>query len=179
MHKQKRLHYAFIGVLSFALLFMAVGFVAYAHLVNNDAFAANSVNPVHNVGFDADSYQESDNSVAPTEKLISGKNFSAKIHLEKPGDNYAALINIVNKGNVEEILDEIQMSKIDPAIADSVDYRISFNDEDYIGTSYDIATAINRGQIGSRQMFIQLSYKEDAKNISPIDLDISAKLIFE
>ena len=179
MHKQKRLHYAFIGVLSLALLFMAVGFAAYAHLVNNDAFAANSVNPVHNVGFDANSYQESDNSVAPTEKFISGKNFSAKVHLDKPGDTYAALINIVNKGNVDEVLDEIQMSKIDRSIADSIDYRITFNDEDYIGTSYDVATAINRGQIGSRQLFIQLSYKEDAQNIGPLDLDISTKLIFE
>ena len=39
MHKQKRLHYAVIGVLGFALLFMAIGFAAYAQLLNNDAFA--------------------------------------------------------------------------------------------------------------------------------------------
>ena len=179
MHKQKRFHYAVIGVLGFALLFMAIGFAAYAQLVNNDAFAKNSVEAVHNVGFDAKSYQESDTSVTPIEKMISGDDFSAKIHLEKPGDSYAALVNILNKGNVSETLTEIRMSPIDPALSEYVDYRNSFEEEDYIGTSYNVDTVINRGQVGSSQMYITLEYKEDAKNIGPLDLDITAGLVFE
>ena len=102
-----------------------------------------------------------------------------KIHLEKPGDSYAALVNILNKGNVSETLTEIQMSPIDPALSEYVDYRINFEEEDYIGTSYNVNTVINRGQVGSSQMYITLEYKEDAKNIGPLDLDITAGLVFE
>lgn len=179
MHKQKQFHYAVISVLAFALLFMSVGFAAYAQLVNDDAFAMNSANAVHNVGFDANSYQESESSVMAIEKTIEGNSLTAKLHLEKPGDSYAAVINIVNKGNTAETLSEIQMSQIAPELADYVDYRISFNDEDYIGTSYGVDTVINRGQVGRRQLFITLSYKENAQNIGPLDINISAGLVFE
>ena len=179
MQKRKQFHYAVIGVLGFALLFMAVGFVAYAQLINNNAVALSKSSTIHNVGFDANSYQESDNSVTPDAKVISSNELEAEIRLNKPGDSYAAAIHIVNKGNVSEILSEIKMNELDASIADYIDYRISFEGEDYIGTSYNVNTFIGRGQVGRRQMFITATYKEDAPNVGPLNTKIIAGLKFE
>ena len=179
MQKRKQLQYAVVGVLGFALLFMTIGFAAYAQLVSNDTAAATSqIKPVHRIGFDAESYLESTTSVSPLVKTITDNEISFNVRLEHPGDTYAAVINIVNHGNVSEILDEIDMTKLDDAVADKVEYRISYDDEDYIGTSYNIGSPIYRGEAARKQMFITVSYKKDAVDTGAIDLDLSAGLVF-
>ena len=180
MHKRKQFHYAVIGVLGFALLFMAVGFAAYAQLINNDnASALGRSDAIHNVGFDANSYQESDNSIAPAEKVITSDELEVELRLTHPGDSYAAMINIVNTGNVPEVLSQIKMNELDQSIADHIDFHISFEDEDYIGTSYNVNAYIGRGQVGRRQMFIAATYKEDSQDIGPLSFKISTGLVFE
>ena len=179
MQKRKQFHYAVIGVLGFALLFMAVGFAAYAQLIDANASALTSNNVTHNVGFDAKSYQESDRSVTPITKVITSDELESEIRLDQPGSTYAIVINIVNKGNVSETLSQIKMNELDESIADYVDYRINFEDEDYIGTSYNVDTFIGRGQVARRQMFITATYKEDAPNVGPLDLKVVAGLVFD
>jgi hypothetical protein len=180
MHKQKRLQYAVVGVLGFALLFMSVGFVAYAQLVSgNSAFALRRVEDVHNIGFNAESYDESDTSVAAIEKIITADELEFAIRLEKPGDSYAAKINVVNNGNVDEVLSEIDMNGLDESLADYVDYVIEYEDEDYIGTSYDVNSLIEPGKNNRKQMFVSARYKADAQNIGPLDLRLSTGLVFD
>ena len=159
---------------------MTVGFAAYAQLVsNNDASAMVNQNPVHRVGFDAESYLESDTSVVAREKSITPDEFNFAVRLNQPGDSYATVLNIVNTGNVDEILDEIQMTELDPQTAELVDYRISFDEEDYIGTSYNIGSIINRGSANRKQLFVTVEYKADAKNAGPLDLNLATRLVFE
>lgn len=178
MQRRKQLQYAVIGVLGFALLFMTVGFAAYAQLVsNNDAAAISYVKPIHKIGFDADSYLQSTTSVTPSEKTITNDEISFKIRLEHPGDVYAAVINIVNHGNVAEILNEIDMTALDAAVADKIDYRLTFDDEDYIGTSYGVSNIINYGEMNRKQLFITVTYK-DGLDAGAIDLDLAASLVF-
>ena len=178
MQKRKQFQYAVVGVLGFALLFMTIGFAAYAQLVSDDKAAAMSdFKAYHKVGFDADSYLQSEDSVTPSVKTITSDEINFSVRLEKPGDTYAAAINIVNNSNVTEYLSQINMSKLDEKVADKIDYRITFDDEDYIGTSYDIDKNINRGNSARKQMFITVTYK-DGKNAGPIDLDLSAGLVF-
>lgn len=178
MQKRKQLQYAVVGVLGFALLFMTIGFAAYAQLVSDDKAAAMSnFKAYHKVGFDASSYLQSEDSVTPSVKTITGDEINFSVRLEKPGDTYAAVINIVNNSNVTEYLSQINMSKLDEKVADKIDYRITFDDEDYIGTSYDIDKNINRSNSARKQMFITVTYK-DGKNAGPIDLDLSAGLVF-
>ena len=165
-------------MLGFALLFMTVGFAAYAQLVNTDTAAAVSyVKPIHKIGFDADSYLQSTTSVTPSEKTITKDEISFKVRLEHPGDTYAAVINIVNHGNVAEVLKEIDMTALDESVADKIDYRLTFNDEDYIGTSYGINSAINYGEYNREQLFITVTYK-DGPDAGAVDLDLSAGLVF-
>ena len=179
MQKRKQLQYAVVGVLGFALLFMTIGFAAYAQLVGNDEAAAVSyAKPFHSIGLDADSYLESTTSIVPSEKTITSDEIAFKIRLAQPGDTYASVINIVNRGNVADVLAEIDMSELDEKYADIVDYRLTFNDEDYIGTSYGVNTAINYGENNREQLFITVTYK-DGQDVGPIDLDLSAGLVFE
>ena len=178
MQKRKQFQYAVVGVLGFALLFMTIGFAAYAQLVSDDKAAAMSDFEVrHKVGFDASSYLQSEDSVTPSIKTITSDSIDFSIRLDKPGDTYAAVINVVNKSNVTEILDQIKMSPLADSVKDKVDYRITFDDEDYIGTSYEVNGTINRGESARKQMFITVTYK-DGKNAGPIDLDLSAGLVF-
>lgn len=178
MQKRKQLQYAVVGVLGFALLFMTIGFAAYAQLVSNDTAAATSnFKAVHKVGFDASTYLQSEDSVTPSVKTITGDEIDFSIRLEHPGDTYAAVINIVNNSNVTEVVDQIVMSALDEKVADKIDYRVTFNDEDYIGTSYEVGVPINRGSSASKQMFVTVTYK-DGEDSGPIDLDLSAGLVF-
>jgi hypothetical protein len=179
MQKQKQLQYAVIGVLGFALLFMTVGFAAYAQIAGaSNASAISTVAPIHNVGFDADSYLESDTSKAAISKTIVNNNIDFQIKLDKPGDSYAALVNIENNGNVDESVDEIVMSEVPQQYADAIEYKIEYDDEYYIGTSYDVDSVIGRGGANRKQLFITVNYKNDAKNLGPIELILSAGIKF-
>lgn len=178
MHRQKHLQYAVITIVGLAMVFMSVGFYAYAQISNIQNVSATS-RPVHEIGFDAKSYLESEDSDAAIKKSIKQKHLDFSIALEQPGDSYAALINIVNSGNVDEVLSEIQMSEISEELAPYVDYRLTLEDEDYVGTSYNQSLVFEPGSSMRKQLFIMVEYKEDAPNIGPINLDLSAALKFE
>lgn len=179
MHKQKHLHYAVIGVLGFALLFMAVGFVAYGHIISNGASAKANLSPIHNIGFSADSYEESDISVPARSKVVTSDSLDFSISLQKPGDSYGSVINIVNNGNVDEMISAIKLEGLPEQLANLVDFRVSYDDKEYVGVSQDIDSLIKTGEENRKQLFVTVTYKNDAQNIGPLDLDLSAKLVFD
>lgn len=178
MQKQKQLHYAVVGVLGFALLFMSIGFVAYAQILNSDSAAAISTPVYRSIGFDADSYQESDTSSPAILKTVNKDNIELTLQLDHPGDRYAALVNITNRGSVDEVLSEITMSELNADLQQYIDYHIEYDNEDYIGTSYGVDTAFLRGDINRQQMMLVAEYKENAPNVGPIYLELAAGLVF-
>jgi hypothetical protein len=155
---------------------MSVGFVAYSHLVEEKNAAA--IVPVHQISFDADSYRESDTSVIATSKVIEEDSIGFTITLDEPGDSYGAMINIVNDGNIDEYIKQVNMSVLGANIADYVDYHLTLDDEDYIGTSYNTGVYVGEGEENRKQLFISVEYKADAPNIGPLNLDLSASLDF-
>lgn len=180
MQKQKHYHYAFVTVLGVALMFMTVGFVAYAQMLSSsNASALSKITPIHSVGFNVDSYLESDTSDAAKQKSITSDEINFSITLKKPGDSYGALVNVENLGNVDELVSQITMSEIPAQYADAIDYRVEFNDEYYLGTSYNVNTVISKGQANREQLFITVDYKEDAADLGEINLDLSTGLVFD
>ncbi len=154
---------------------MSAGFVAYANFTNADKASAKVEEQLaQRVKFDAASYTESDQSVAAKSKTIAGKNIDFSVSLEQPGDRYAAMINIVNDDLTDGIISEIVLSELDEDIAPYVDYYLSFDGQDYIGTSYNVNSLISRGANGRKQMFINVVYKDNSQNVGPINLDLSA-----
>ncbi|MBR5418700.1 hypothetical protein IK110_00380 [Candidatus Saccharibacteria bacterium] len=176
--RNQQYQYAVIAVLGFALFFMAIGFAAYLRFTNDYNASAVSVGLTQRAGFEAGSYQESDSSAVAKTKTIRMHEFDFSIRLNKPGDHYAAMMNVVNLDNTEAILKKLEMSDLG-RYRDVIEYRIMLDDEDYIGTTDDINLAILRnGTTDRKQIFINVTYREDAKNIGPINLDLSAKLVF-
>lgn len=170
MHKHKRLHYAIITVAGLALMFMTVGFAAYVQLTSNNNASANS-QYIRNIGFDAGSYLESDTSVTPSSKTIDKKSLSISLHLN-PGETYASVLNLVNKGSDNELLQKIILEGLPPELANVVDFRVSLNNEDYIGTTENINLAVLRGELNRQQMFITVNSR------AAVDLNLSVTIDF-
>ncbi|MBP5634046.1 hypothetical protein J6X13_03915 [Candidatus Saccharibacteria bacterium] len=167
MHKQKHLHYAIITVAGFALLFMTVGFAAYGQLVSGNSVAADS-RYIRNIGFDAASYNESDTSVLPLARSIGKQSMKLSLHLN-PGETYASMINIVNNGSENELLQKIA---IDGLPADGVDFRINLSGSEYRETTENIKLAFLRGELNRQQMFVTVEARESA------DLNLAIGLEF-
>lgn len=173
--RNQQYQYAVIAVLGFALFFMAIGFAAYLRFTSDLNASALTAGLTQRAGFDASSYQESDSSVAARAKTVRLHEIDFSIHLNK-GEHYAAMINIVNPDNADAVLKKLELSGLGN-YAGIIDYRISLDGEDYIGTTDDINLAVLRNGTGDRkQLFIEVSYPADAKISGPIDLDLFAKL---
>jgi hypothetical protein len=86
------------------------------------------------------------------------------------------MLNIENLDNADAVLKKLEMSGLG-SYAGAVDYRISLDGEDYIGTTDDINLAVLRNGTGDRkQLFVEVEYRADAAINGPIDLDLFAKL---
>ena len=170
MHKQKHLHYAIITVAGLALLFMTVGFAAYAQFASGNNVSADS-RYVRNIGLDAKSYLESDSSVSPSAKTISKKSLGVSVHLN-PGETYASVINLVNKGSDNELLQKIVLEGVPAELADIVDFHVTLNADDYFGTTENINLAVLRGELNRQQVFVT------ATSRAAVDLDLSVTLAF-
>ena len=170
MHKHRRLHYAVITVAGLALLFMTVGFAAYAQFAGGNNASADS-RYIRNIGLDASSYLESDNSVSPSSKSIDEKSISFSLHLN-PGETYASVINLVNRGSDNELLQKIIMEGLPLELSSLVDFRISLNNEDYIGTTENMNLAVLRGELNRQQLFVTVTSQV------PVDLNLSIALDF-
>lgn len=157
MHK-KHLHYAIISVAGFAMLFMTVGFTAYAQLTSANSASADS-RYIKSIGFDANSYLESDSSVSPASKSLDKKSLKLSLRLN-PGESYGSVINIVNSGSNDELLKSIIMEGLPAELAGAVDFRVTLSGEDYIGTTEDINLAFLRGELNRQQMFISVEARE-------------------
>ena len=173
--RNQQYQYAVIAVLGFALFFMAIGFAAYLRFTSDLNASALTAGLTQRAGFDASSYQESDSSVAARAKTVRLHEIDFSVRLNK-GEHYAAMLNIENLDNADAVLKKLEMSGLGN-YAGAVDYRISLDGEDYIGTTDDINLAVLRNGTGDRkQLFIEVEYRADAAINGPIDLDLFAKL---
>lgn len=170
MHKHKHLHFAIITVAGFALLFMVVGFAAYAQLMSGNNVSADSRH-IRNVGLDASSYLESDTSISPSSKSISKKSISFALHLN-PGETYASVVNLVNNGSDNELLQKIILEGLPPELADVVDFRVTLNVDEYTETAENINLAVLRGELNRQQLFVTVNSQVSA------DLNLSVSLEF-
>ena len=176
--RNQQYQYAVIAVLGFSLFFMAIGFAAYLRFTSDLNASALTAGLTQRAGFEAGSYQESDSSVTARAKTVRLHEIDFSIRLNK-GEHYAAMINIVNPDNADAVLKKLELSGLGN-YAGIIDYRISLDGEDYIGTTDDINLAVLRnGTTDRKQIFINVTYREDAKNIGPINLDLAAKLEFK
>ena len=141
MQKQKNLQLAVIGVLSFAVLFMSVGFAAYSQTLNITGAANVSANK-WSIHFVPSSYQLADGSKSQKSIDFGDTAITYSVDLAKPGDYYAFNINVINDGTFNAVLQKITMSSLTAAQQKYLTYTVTYNGRTYTSTTDNIMDAL-------------------------------------
>ncbi len=144
MEKNKNTQLIVIAMLSFAILFMTVGFAAYASTLNINGTA--TVSPTKwSVHFVNGSYAESTGSVAATDYSVTDNTVTYTVTLDKPGDFYEFTVNVINDGNFDATLKALTMSTLTAEQAKYLTYTVDYDGHEYNASqsslSYDLPYA--------------------------------------
>lgn len=182
MQKQKNTQLIVIGVLAFAVLFMSIGFAAYSQVLNIKGMATVGAGSKWSVHFNPNTYQLGEGSVEENSKSITDTDISYNVTLNNPGDYYLFQIDVVNDGQINAILDSIEMSELSAEESMHVSYSIQYDDSDEIYASEDnlnialpFATGVNRKVVKVRVAYDDSNEPQTALT-EPIELDLSASL---
>lgn len=177
MKKQKNFQLVTISVLVFAVLFMAIGFAAYAQTlkINGTVNVAKSKWSVH---FVENQYQEEANSVAATNHSVGETNFSFTADLAAPGDYYAANIKVINDGTFNAILDSINMSTLSAEQAKYLTYTVEYGGTPFSASASGLNTALAVGQTVDVLVRVDYVQPDDAADLPQenINVNLSADL---
>lgn len=172
MKKQKNFQLVTISVLVFAVLFMAIGFAAYAQTlrINGTVNVAKSKWSVH---FDENQYQEEANSVTATNHSVGETNFSFTASLAAPGDYYAANIKVINDGTFDAILDSINMSTLSEEQAKYLTYTVKYGDTTFNESASGLNTALTAGQTVDVLVRVDYVQPDDAADLPQKDITVN------
>ena len=182
MQKQKQKNYqlALIAILAFAVLFMSVGFAAYAQrlTINGTTTVAGNKWSVH---FDKSTFEVSDDSVEETSKTIGDTSIEYSVRLAEPGDKFAFSVDVINDGSFDAILDKISMSSLSAAQQKYLRYSVAYGDTELDATTYTATTSnINEAlpySSGSNKktVFVKVEYilPENASDLPADDVDLN------
>lgn len=179
MEKKKSIQFAIIGVLSFAVLFMSVGFATYSQVIDLKSVPAPKE---FGVSLDEESYQLGEGSVEPKTLAISDNSVNFGAHLDKPGDYYLFSIKAVNNGNFDGVLDNIWMTTPGSKLEPLVDYTVYYNNEaTFTGSEFNLNYAINKDTgINNKNIIVKVLYSPDEDAKIPADgVDFDFSLILD
>jgi hypothetical protein len=178
MEKKKSIQFAIIGALSFAVLFMSVGFATYSQVID---LKSAPLPKEFGVTLDEGSYQLGEGSVKAKSFSIADNSIDFSAHLDKPGDYFLFSIKAVNNGNFDGVLDNVWMTTPDAKLAPLVDYTVYYNNEDtFTSSEFDLDYAINKNPgINTKTIIVKVLYNpdEDAKiPAEGVDFDFNLML---
>lgn len=137
MESKKNGQLIIIGVLAVAILFMSVGFAAYAQNLNIDGSV--TVSAVKwSVHWVSNSLQVQADSVELTTSSVTDDQVSFSATLTKPGDKVHFKVTAINDGDFDAILNQITMTALTAAQQEYLTYTIK-----YAGNTYTATTANN------------------------------------
>ena len=141
MEKNKNTQILVIAVLSFAILFMSVGFATYASTLNINGTAEVKASKwsIHYVNT---SYKESTGSKAATSKSVTNTDFTFAVTLEKPGDFYEAEVNVINDGTFDAKLKALTMSTLTEAQQKYLRYTVTYDGTDYTASATGLSNSL-------------------------------------
>ena len=177
MQKQKNIQVALIGVLAFAVLFMSVGFAAYAQTLN--------INGTATVGTNKWSVHFKENSLQKVEGSVDGENLTLddatttanfKVKLNKPGDYYAFSVDVINDGTFDAILKSITMTQLTEAEAKLLKFSVSYNGTEYTSSATNIMDVLNYNTgNNAKNVIVRVEYRKDiaAEDLPATDTEVS------
>ena len=180
MEKKKNVQIFVIVALSFALLFMSVGFATYASTLTINGTATVRANK-WSVHYVSASYAEITGSVAVTSKTITDTDFTYAVTLDKPGDFYEATVNVVNDGTFDAVLNSLTMNTLTDAQKKYLTYTVTYDGTAYtasqtgLNSSLPYATGSNTKAVKVRVEYVQPESSTDLPQES-IDVTLTASL---
>lgn len=183
MEKNKNTQILVIAVLSFAILFMSVGFATYASTLNINGTATVRANKwsVHYVD---SSYAEQTGSKVATSHSLTNTDFTFAVTLEKPGDFYEATVNVINDGTFDAVLKSLTMSTLNEAQAKYLTYTVTYDGTAYtssqasLSNSLPFTTGSNTKTVKVRVEYVQPETSTDLPEEN-VDVTLTASLGYE
>ncbi len=166
MEKKKNTQILVIVALSFALLFMSVGFASYASTLTINGTATVRANK-WSIHYVSSTYAETTGSKAATSKTITDTDFTYAVTLDKPGDFYEATLDVVNDGTFDAVLNSITMSTLTDAQKKYLTYTVTYDGDAYsasqtgLSKSLPYATGSNTKKVKVRVDYIQPESSSD------------------
>ena len=176
MQKQKNIQVALIGVLAFAVLFMSVGFAAYAQTLN--------INGTATVGTNKWSVHFRENSLQKVDGTVEGENLTLdtatttanfKVKLNKPGDFYAFSVDVINDGTFDAVLNSITMTQLTEDEAKLLKFSVSYNGTEYTSATNIMDTLNYNAGNNTKNVIVRVDYRSDiaAEDLPAADTEVS------
>ena len=180
MEKKKNTQLFVIAALSFAILFMSVGFAGYASTLNINGTATVQSNK-WSVHFVDTSYAETTGSVEASSHTVTGTSVTYAATLEKPGDFYEFTINVINDGTFDALLSGLTLSTLTTAQQKYLTYTVTYDSTPYTATQTGLSLSLphtsgsNTKAVKVRVAYIQPENSADLPQ-SSVDVTLTASL---
>lgn len=157
MENKKNTQLVIIGVLAVAILFMSVGFAAYARelTINGTARVGAYKWSVH---FVENSYTESTGSVAATSHTLGETAMTYDVTLNTPGDFYEFTVNVINDGNFNAQLSSITLSPLDAAQSKYLTYTLTYENVDYTASATGLTYSLPYTGTNTKPVKVRVAY---------------------
>ena len=183
MEKKKNTQLLVIAALSFAILFMSVGFAGYSSQlnINGTATVQSSKWSVH---FVDTSYAETEGSKAASSHTVTGTSVTYAVTLEKPDDFYEFTINVINDGTFDAVLKGLTMSTLTAAQQKYLTYTVTYDGTPYTASQSSLSNSLphtsgsNTKAVKVRVTYVQPENSADLPQ-SSVDVTLTASLDYE
>lgn len=183
MEKKKNTQLLVIAVLSFAILFMTVGFATYATTLTIHGTATVQPN-TWSVHYVDTTYAETTGSKAATSKTITNTDVTYSVTLNKPGDFYEFSIDVINDGSFDAVLKAITMSTLTEAQDKYLNYTLTYDGTPYtasqtgLSNSLPFASGSNTKTVKVRVEYVQPESSADLPQ-QAVDVTLTASLDYQ
>lgn len=182
MEKKKNTQILVIAVLSFAILFMTVGFATYATQLTIHGTATVQPNSwsVHYVDT---TYAESTGSKVAT-KTITNTDITYSVTLNKPGDFYEFTIDVINDGSFDANLIAITLPTLTTEQQKYLTHTLTYDSTPYTSSQSGLALSLphtsgsNTKTVKVRVEYVQPENSSDLPT-SAVNVTLNASLDYE
>lgn len=172
-----------IIALAAVLLLMAVSFAVFTTTLYIGGNGANSTASVTvnttswSVRYDNTTLNEVPSATSST---LTDTDYTFTVQLDEPGDKFTATWDVVNDGNFDAVLNEINMSTLTAAQQLYLDYSITYKGTKYTSSNTGLALDLEVGD--SETITLELEYKmpENANELptTPQTISVSGNFVY-
>ena len=178
MEKKKNGQLIIIGILAVAILFMSIGFAAYAQTLNITGNV--TVSPATwSVHWDTASFKKDANSVEVTTTTLTNTDVAFTATLEKPGDVAKFTIDAVNDGTFDANLTGITLSTLVTNEAKYLTYEVKYGSTAYTASASNLSTLLAKTN-GRETVTVTVTYTTPADSAdlpqNAVNVNLSASL---